>query len=104
MTARGPGSDPIPNDAAFDASPDVLDDTAQGRLRTLVDRLERLEEDRLAVMADKKEVFAEAKGEGYDVKPIRKLLALRKRDKAKLQEENAILLFYANSIGCADLL
>lgn len=98
MSARGPGSDPIPNEE------DVLTNAAGGHLQTGIERLERLEEDRLAVMADKKEVFAELKGEGFDVKTIRKLLALRKKDKAKLQEENAILLLYANSIGCADLL
>ncbi|MBW8305244.1 MAG: DUF2312 domain-containing protein, partial [Brevundimonas sp.] len=59
------------DDASFDASPDVLTSAAQGRLRTVIERLERLEEDKAAVMADMKEVFAEAKGEGYDVKILR---------------------------------
>lgn len=96
--ARGPGSEPIPN------SSDVLTATAQGRLRSLVERLERLDEDRQAVMADMKEVFAEAKGEGYDVVILRKLLSLRKKDKAKLQEQNAVLQLYAHAVGCADLI
>jgi len=52
------------DDASFDGNPDVLTATAQGRLRTIIERLERLEEDKQAVMTDMKEVFAEAKGEG----------------------------------------
>lgn len=96
--ARGPGSEPIPND------PDVLTATAQGRLRSIIERLERLDEDKQAVMVDMKEVFAEAKGEGYDVTALRKLLSLRKKDKAKLQEQNAILQLYAAAVGCEDLI
>ena len=81
-----------------------LGDNAQGRLRSLIERLERLDEDKQAVMADMKEVFAEAKGEGYDVTALRKLLSLRKKDKAKLQEQNAILQLYAAAVGCEDLI
>ncbi|WP_298128074.1 DUF2312 domain-containing protein [Brevundimonas sp.] len=89
----------MPDDAAFDASPDVLTSAAQGRLRTLVERLERLEEDKQAIMGDLKEVFAEAKGEGYDVKTLRKVLRIRKQDKAKRQEEEAILDLYLSALG-----
>lgn len=96
--ARCPGSEPIPN------IPDVLGDNAQGRLRSIIERLERLDEDKQAVMLDMKEVFAEAKGEGYDVVILRKLLSLRKKDKAKLREQNAILQLYATAVGCADLI
>ena len=87
------------DDAAFDASPDILNATAQGRLRSIIERLERLEEDKQAVMIDMKEVFAEAKGEGYDVKILRKVLRLRKQDKAKRQEEEAILDLYLSALG-----
>lgn len=98
---RGPGSEPIPNnDAAFDGNPDVLTATAQGRLRTIIARLERLEEDKQAVMTDMKEVFAEAKGEGYDVKTPRWTLRERKMDKAKRQERDAIRDLYAS---CLDM-
>ena len=86
------------DDAAF-SNPDVLTAAAQGRLRTIVERLERLEEDKAAVMADLKEVFAEAKGEGYDVKTLRKVLRIRKQDRAKRQEEEAILDLYLSAIG-----
>lgn len=86
-------------DANFDASPDVLNIAAQGRLRTIIERLERLEEDKQAVMTDQKEVFAEAKGEGYDVKALRKVIRLRKIDRAKREEENAILDLYLTTLG-----
>lgn len=87
------------SDAAFDASPDVLGENAQGRLRGIIERLERLAEDRQAVMDDMKEVFGEAKGEGYDVKILRRVLRLRKQDKAKRQEEEAILDLYLSALG-----
>lgn len=86
------------DDAAF-ANPDVLTAAAQGRLRTIIERIERLEEDKAAVAADIKEVFAEAKGEGYDVKVLRKVVRIRKQDKAKRQEEEAILDLYLSAIG-----
>jgi uncharacterized protein (UPF0335 family) len=89
----------LADDASFDSSPDVLNATAQGRLRSIIERLERLEEDKKAVMADQKEVFAEAKGEGYDVKTLRKVLRIRAQDKAKRQEEEAILDLYLSALG-----
>ncbi|MFA4939864.1 MULTISPECIES: DUF2312 domain-containing protein [Brevundimonas] len=87
------------DDASFDGGPDILNATAQGRLRTIIERLERLEEDKQAVMTDMKEVFAEAKGEGYDVKILRKVIRIRKQDKAKRQEEDAILDLYLSALG-----
>ena len=86
-------------DAHFDASPDVLTSTSAGRLRTIIERLERLDEDKDAILADMKEVFAEAKGEGYDVKILRKVLKVRKQDRAKRQEEEAILDLYLSALG-----
>ena len=86
-------------DASFDANSDVLTSAAQGRLRSIIERIERLEEDKAAVMADQKEVFAEAKGEGYDVKILRKVIRIRKQDKAKRQEEDAILDLYLSALG-----
>lgn len=90
--------------AAEQLDPDVLTQAAQGRLRTIVERLERLAEDKQAVADDMKEVFAEAKGEGYDTKTLRVLLRVRKRDRAKAQEERAILELYASALGCLDLI
>jgi len=85
--------------AADGAGLDVLTSAAQGRLRTIIERIERLEEDKAAVTADIGEVFAEAKGEGYDVKILRKVLKIRATDKAKRQEDDAILDLYLSALG-----
>ena len=87
------------DDASFDASPDVLSNSAQGRLGSFIERLERLGDDAAAVREDMKEVFSEAKGEGFDVKIMRKVLRIRKQDKAKRQEEEAILDLYLAALG-----
>lgn len=103
MTRNAKTDDEKLDDASFE-NPDVLTGHAAARLRNYIDRLERLEEDKKAVMEDMKGVFVEAKGEGYDVKVLRTLLRLRKLDKAKLQEERAILELYATAVGCGDLI
>ena len=77
---------------------------AGARLKSFIDRLETLDEQKMDLMADMKEVFSEAKGEGFDTKPIRKLLALRKQDRNKLAEDRAMLELYAAAIGCLDLI
>jgi uncharacterized protein (UPF0335 family) len=81
------------------SSIDTLNSTAQGKLKSLVERIERLEEDKVAVAADLKEVYAEAKGEGFDTKIIRKVIRLRKQDTAKRQEEEALIDLYISAIG-----
>lgn len=78
---------------------DVLNSTAQTQLKTILERIERLEEDKAAVMADLKEVYAEAKGNGFDVKIIRKVVRIRKMDRAKRQEEDALIDLYLSAIG-----
>lgn len=78
---------------------DVLNGTAQTQLKTILERIERLEEDKAAVMADLKEVYAEAKGNGFDVKIIRKVVRIRKQDRAKRQEEEALLDLYLSALG-----
>lgn len=85
--------------ADFAAQPDVMTAAAQGRLKTIIERVERLEEDKAGVMADLKEVYLEAKGEGFDVKIIRKVVRLRKQDRAKRMEEETILDLYMSAIG-----
>ncbi|MDH4385327.1 MAG: DUF2312 domain-containing protein [Caulobacter sp.] len=84
---------------ADDASSDVLNATAQTQLKTIIERIERLEEDKAGVMADLKEVYAEAKGNGFDVKILRKVVRLRKQDKAKRDEEEALVDLYLSAIG-----
>jgi uncharacterized protein (UPF0335 family) len=78
---------------------DVLNTAAQGRLKTLIERIERLEEDKAAVAGDLKEVYLEAKGDGFDTKILRKVVRLRKQDKAKRQEEEALLDLYLSAVG-----
>jgi uncharacterized protein (UPF0335 family) len=81
------------------ASIDVLNSTAQTQLKTIIERIERLEEDKAAVMTDLKEVYLEAKGNGFDVKILRKVIRLLKQDKAKRLEEDALLELYLSAIG-----
>jgi uncharacterized protein (UPF0335 family) len=81
------------------ANIDVLNGTAQTQLKSIIERIERLEEDKAAVMTDLKEVYAEAKGNGFDVKILRKVVRLLKQDKAKRQEEDALLDLYLSAVG-----
>ena len=86
---------------ADDASshPDILNATAQGQLKSIIERVERLEVEKSEIAEQIKEVFAEAKGNGFDVKIIRKVVRIRKQDRAKRQEEEAILDLYLSAIG-----
>ena len=72
---------------------------AQGQLRGLVERIERLEEEKKTIAADIKEVYAEAKGTGFDTKAVRTIIRLRKKDQAELQEEEAIIDLYKAALG-----
>jgi uncharacterized protein (UPF0335 family) len=72
---------------------------AQGQLRSLVERIERLEEEKKATMADIKEVYAEAKGHGFDTKILRKVISLRKKESHERAEEEAILELYMQALG-----
>lgn len=72
---------------------------AKDRLRSFVERVERLEEEKKALSDDIKEVYAEAKGEGFDVKIMRQVVRLRKMDKADFQEAEAMLDLYLSALG-----
>ncbi len=78
---------------------DVITGVAQTRLKTIIERCQRLLEDAAVIRNDFKEVLAEAKGEGFDAKIIRKLLTEIQKDKVKRQEEAALLDLYASAIG-----
>ena len=86
---------------ADDASdhPDVLNATAQTQLKSIIERIERLEQEKAEVAEQIKEVFAEAKGNGFDVKVLRKIVRIRKQDRAKRMEEEAILDLYLAALG-----
>lgn len=72
---------------------------AADELRLLIERAERLEEEKKGISDDIKDVMAEAKGRGYDPKAIRKILAYRRRRAEEVQEENAIVKLYADALG-----
>jgi uncharacterized protein (UPF0335 family) len=72
---------------------------AAGRLRFLIERVERLEEEKSTINDDIKEVFAEGKADGFDTKAMRALIRLRKKDPAERAEEEAILDLYKSALG-----
>lgn len=78
---------------------DNMGQSAQEHLKSTLARIERLEEDRKAVMADIKAVYDEAKAFGLDTKIIRKVVSLRKMDREKRQEEEAVLDLYLSALG-----
>lgn len=83
--------------------PDIQSGQVQGELCHMVERIERLETEKGEVAEQIKEVYAEAKGRGFDPKPIRKLVRARKKDKAKGLEERHLLETYALALGDLDL-
>ncbi len=88
---------------------EILEDEGQreqyrvtaGELRQFVERYERLEAERKDLGEQMKDVMAEARARGYDVKVLKKLIALRKRDTSEVSEEEAILELYKEALGMA---
>ncbi len=72
---------------------------AADRLRALVDRIERLEEDRKALAGDIKDIYGEAKSAGFDVKVLRQLIRVRKQEPADLEEQETLLDVYRRALG-----
>lgn len=72
---------------------------AHGQLRALVERIERLEEEKKTIAGDIKEVYAEAKSNGFDTKILRKVISLRKKDAAERQEEESLIDVYLAALG-----
>ncbi len=78
---------------------DVTQSVAQSQIRSIVERIERLEEEKKAIADDIKEVYAEAKSNGFDTKTLRKVVTLRKKDRAEREEEEAMLDLYLSAMG-----
>jgi uncharacterized protein (UPF0335 family) len=74
---------------------------AEGQLKSLVERIERLEEEKRALSGDLKEVYAEAKGHGFDTKILRKVVALRRKDAVEREEEDTLVTLYMSALGSA---
>jgi uncharacterized protein (UPF0335 family) len=72
---------------------------AQGQLRSLVERIERLEEEKKAIAGDIKEVYGEAKANGFDTKIMRKVISIRKKDRHEREEEEALVETYLAALG-----
>ena len=72
---------------------------AAQRLRSFIERVERLEEEKAALAADIREVYAEAKGDGFDVKTMRQIVRLRKLDSSDRAEQEALLDLYKSALG-----
>jgi len=72
---------------------------AKEHLKSFIERIERLEEEKAALAADIREVYSEAKGTGFDTKIMRQVVRLRKLDTADRQEQDAILDLYLSALG-----
>ena len=70
-------------------------------LRSFVERIERLEEEKKNLSEDLKDVYSEAKGNGFDVKILRKIIAMRKMEDHERQEQEALIDLYASALGMA---
>ena len=78
---------------------DAIGGVARDHLKAFVSRIERLEEDKKAVMDDMKEVYAEAKSMGFDTKILRKVISLRKKEVTEREEEQSMLDLYMAALG-----
>jgi uncharacterized protein (UPF0335 family) len=79
--------------------PDASGSVSSERLRSFIKRIEKLEEDKAAVSEDLKEVYAEAKGTGFDTKTIRKIVSIRKMEVEKRREQDELLDLYKSALG-----
>ncbi|MBS1026112.1 GapR family DNA-binding domain-containing protein [Gluconobacter cerinus] len=72
---------------------------AADRLRSIIERVERLEEERKALAGDIKDIFSEAKSAGFDVKVIKQIIRLRKQEPAEVEEQETLLDIYRRALG-----
>lgn len=85
---------------AFDGTTEEKPTNVAGeRLRSIVNRIERLEEERKALGSDIKDIFQEAKSAGFDVKVLRQLIRIRKQEPAEIEEQETLLDVYRRAIG-----
>jgi uncharacterized protein (UPF0335 family) len=77
------------------------DSVAQDQIRAFIERIERMEEEKKAIADDIKEIYAEAKGNGFDTKVLRQVVRIRKQDHAERMEQEALLELYMAALGMA---
>ena len=81
------------------AKKDATGGVDAGRLKSLIQRIEKLEEEKANIANDIKEVYSEAKSAGYDVKILRQVIRIRKMDEADLQEQEELIDVYKRALG-----
>lgn len=79
------------------------DTTTAQQLRSIIERIERMEEEKANLAADIKDIYAEAKSNGFDVKALREIVRLRKKDDHKRMEEEAVLATYMSALGMIEV-
>jgi uncharacterized protein (UPF0335 family) len=75
------------------------DSVAQDQIRAFIERIERMEEEKQAIADDIKEIYAEAKGNGFDTKVLRQVVRIRKQDRTERLEQEALLDLYLTALG-----
>jgi uncharacterized protein (UPF0335 family) len=78
---------------------DEINKATAGQLKAFVERIERLEEEKKSIAGDIKDVYTEAKANGFDTKVLRKVVSLRKQDQNERKEQEEILTLYLNALG-----
>lgn len=76
-----------------------IGDNSKERLRAIVERIERMEEEKATIATDIREIYTEAKGSGYDIKALRTIIRMRKQDANERAEAEAILETYMHALG-----
>jgi uncharacterized protein (UPF0335 family) len=78
---------------------DDISQTGAGQIKAVIERIERLEEEKRQIAADIKDVYAEAKANGFDTKILRKVITLRRQDADERREQEALLETYLRALG-----
>ena len=96
---HGEAANDASEDPAVSSSKANTGGIAADRLRSIIERIERLEEERKALGSDIKDIFAEAKSAGFDVKVIRQVIRIRKQEPADVEEQETLLDVYRRALG-----
>lgn len=89
----------LENGAVSESEAKSFAQTAKEQLRSFVERIERLEEEKAALAGDIRDLFAQAKSSGFDTKALRKVIRLRKQDASERRDEEAVLATYMHALG-----
>lgn len=92
-------TDTAAGEPADDERRNDTEGVAQDQLRAFVERIERMEEEKKAIVDDIREIYAEAKGNGFDTKVLRMVVKIRKQDHAERLEQEALLDLYLTALG-----